>query len=142
MAGLTDLDTLIGTMRPRLGDGVYVFVTRPAGDPLPAPLRPIMSFAEAEGTTFVVDADAAAAAGLEGTFRSRLITLEVHSALDAVGFLAAVTAALAGAGIAANPVSAYFHDHLFVPADRAEAALAVLLALSESGAGTVPPRRG
>ncbi len=51
-----------------------------------------------------------------------MITRDVLSALDVVGFLAAVTAALADAGIGANAVSAFFHDHLFVPLDRAEAA--------------------
>ena len=62
-----------------------------------------------------------------------MITLTVHSALDAVGFLAAVTARLAAAGIGANPVSAFFHDHLFVPAARADEALALLRSLAFRG---------
>jgi hypothetical protein len=37
-----------------------------------------------------------------------------------------VTARLAEAGIAVNPVSGFHHDHLFVPEDRAEAAMEVL----------------
>ena len=49
-----------------------------------------------------------------------MVTLTVHSALDAVGFLAAVTARLAAAGISVNAVFAFFHDHLFVPAGQAE----------------------
>lgn len=68
--------------------------------------------------------------GLRQTFASRLITLTVHSALDAVGFLAAVTARLAETGISVNAVSAFHHDHLFVPADRAEDAMAVLREIS------------
>ena len=56
--------------------------------------------------------------GLGGVFPCRLITLEVHSALDAVGFLAAVTARLAAEGIGVNPVAGFHHDHLFVPADK------------------------
>jgi hypothetical protein len=55
-----------------------------------------------------------------------LITLTVHSSLDGVGFLAAVTARLADAGIAVNAVSAFYHDHLFVPESRAEQALRLL----------------
>jgi hypothetical protein len=44
---------------------------------------------------------------------------------DAV-WVAALLPTLAAAGIGVNPVSAYFHDHLFVPADRADEALALL----------------
>ena len=44
--------------------------------------------------------------------------------------LAAVTTALAAAGISVNPVSAFHHDHLFVPADRAGEAMDVLVDLS------------
>jgi len=56
--------------------------------------------------------------------------LTVHSSLAAVGLLAAVTAALAARGISVNPVSAFHHDHLFVPVTQAEAALETLRALS------------
>ncbi|WP_348526206.1 ACT domain-containing protein, partial [Mesorhizobium sp.] len=50
-------------------------------------------------------------------------------------FLAAITAKLAAADMGVNPVSAFYHDHLFVPADRAEEALAILGQLAaESGA--------
>jgi hypothetical protein len=43
-----------------------------------------------------------------------------------------VTRALAGAGISANPVSAFHHDHLFVPWAERLRALAVLEALSRA----------
>lgn len=33
-----------------------------------------------------------------------------------------------------NPVSAFYHDHLFVPAERAEEAMALLLRLAEDSA--------
>jgi uncharacterized protein len=52
--------------------------------------------------------------------------LTVHSSLEAVGFLAAITARLAETGISVNAVSAFYHDHLFVPHDRADEALARL----------------
>ena len=55
-----------------------------------------------------------------------MITLNVHSALDAVGFLAAVVSLLASAGISVNAVSAYHHDHLFVPVARADEAMRLL----------------
>jgi hypothetical protein len=59
----------------------------------------------------------------------RRIALGVQSSLEAVGLTAAVAGALARQGISANMVAAFHHDHVFVPADRAEEALACLLDL-------------
>ncbi|RVA88555.1 ACT domain-containing protein, partial [Mesorhizobium sp. M7A.F.Ca.CA.004.02.1.1] len=64
------------------------------------------------------------------SFRCRMVTLNIHSSLEAVGFLAAITTRLAAAGMGVNPVSAFYHDHLFVPADRAEEALELLVGLA------------
>ena len=92
-----------------------------------------MTVREAEGWTAVVPQARAAAAGLgyEGVYRR--ITLTVHSSLEAVGMLAAVARALADAGVACNAVSGRYHDHLFVPAARAEDALAALQRLGAEG---------
>jgi uncharacterized protein len=60
------------------------------------------------------------------------ISLEVHSSLDAVGLTAALSKALAEAGISANIVAALRHDHLFVPWDRREDAMGCLKALSQA----------
>jgi hypothetical protein len=76
--------------------------------------------------SFVLTEEEARASALETAFPCRMITLSVPSDLSAVGFLAAVTARLAGAGVAVNAVSAFHHDHLFVPGDRAEEALRIL----------------
>ena len=56
----------------------------------------------------------------------------MHSSLQAVGLTAAVADALADAGIACNAVAAYYHDHLFVPLDRADEASDILRRLSRS----------
>lgn len=56
-----------------------------------------------------------------------MITLTVHSNLNAVGFLAAVAAKLAEHQISVNVVSAFYHDHLFVPDEKAEQAMQILL---------------
>jgi len=61
----------------------------------------------------------------------RLITLNVRSDLEAVGFLAAITNALAKEGISVNTFSAFHHDHLLVPSPKAEDAIKILRALEK-----------
>ncbi|MGC2776780.1 MAG: ACT domain-containing protein [Bradyrhizobium sp.] len=132
MAGERNLDNLLRTMRPELQDGVFVFCTARSDAGLAAMLAPLLLFREREGVTLVVRREDAEREGLPYQFVSRLITLTVHSALDAVGFLAAVTAHLAAAGISVNAVSAFHHDHLFVPEDRADEALRLLQEMSRT----------
>lgn len=135
MAAERDLRVLLRAMAPVLHQPVYVFATLPRAEQPPAGVRPILLFQEAEGLTLVLEREAATALGIEGVFPCRRITLAVHSALDAVGFLAAVTARLAGEGIGVNPVAGFHHDHLFVPADRAEDALRALRDLAAEHRG-------
>ncbi|SEN70667.1 ACT domain-containing protein [Bradyrhizobium sp. OK095] len=132
MAGERDLGALLRGMKPELRPGVFVFCTIVADESIRAALNPLLTFREQEGTTLVILREEAEAAGLRYAFASRLITLTVHSALDAVGFLAAITARLAEAGISVNAVSAFHHDHLFVPVDRADEALALLQEMSKA----------
>ena len=70
----------------------------------------------------------------------RLISLHVHSSLNAVGLTAAISTKLAGEGISANVVAAY-HDHIFVPSQQADRALAAIKALqSESESISIKQR--
>ncbi|MFC3714371.1 ACT domain-containing protein [Sphingoaurantiacus capsulatus] len=124
-----DLDRLLREMRAELAPGSYGYVTLEA---IPAGLDPLLIFREAEGMTLVLPWDQAAP--FDPMFPCRLITLTVNSALDAVGFIAAVAAPLAAAGISCNVVAAYHHDHLLVPADRADKALALLKAMATDAA--------
>ncbi|WP_144378665.1 ACT domain-containing protein [Mesorhizobium amorphae] len=126
MSGETNLKTLLGSMRPELQPETYVFVTLPLDQSLPEGVPPLMVFGEKEGWTCIVSEEAAGRAGLSGTFPSRMITLSIHSSLEAVGFLAAILPRLAAAGMGVNPVSGFYHDHLFVPADRAGDAMRIL----------------
>ena len=123
MAGETDLDALLRTLKPELIDGVFVFASVSA---IPEGLSPRMVFEEAEGTTLIVLRQEAEAHGLPFEFPSRMITLDVHSSLEAVGFMARIATALAAHNMGVNPVAGFFHDHLFVPEDRAEDAIEVL----------------
>lgn len=58
-----------------------------------------------------------------------LLTLDLPMEWDVTGVLAAVSGALAGAGIPIGAVTAYARDHVLVPADRLDAALAALAGL-------------
>ena len=123
-----DLSRLLGTISPIVQPGTYVFCSPTSGE-RPGDGVARLVFEEPEGTTIVVTRDEAKRLGWPATFPCRWIVLGASSDLEAVGFLAAVTAELARAGIAVNVVSAYHHDHLFVPEDRGDQAVAVLSAL-------------
>ncbi len=113
-------------MTPHLGHDVYVFSTLPESKAMLYIPQSIGMFKEAEGVTLIIPKSTADAHHIPYIYPCRCLTLSIHSALDAVGFMAAITEALGGAGISVNPVSAYYHDHLFVPDDRADLALQVL----------------
>lgn len=121
---------MLAGLKPQLAAEETVFCTVAASLAEVAALSPLGTFREAEGLTVILPKDTAIAAGLpfEGVFRA--ITLTVHSSLNAVGLTAAVSSALAERGISANVVAAFYHDHIFVPADKAEAALEALHALA------------
>jgi len=63
-------------------------------------------------------------------FVAAWITLQVHSALEAVALTAAISHALTEAGVSANVVAGYTHDHVFVPLERADDAMRALGTLS------------
>jgi hypothetical protein len=130
MTGETDLAKMLATLQPHLHDEEYVFCTMGNGRYGDHPeLEPIASFLEAEGLTLVIPKLRADEHGIayEGGFRC--ITLSVHSSLDAVGLTAVVATQLTQHHISANVIAAYYHDHIFVPAHHADAALAALHAL-------------
>ncbi|MFD0858913.1 ACT domain-containing protein [Roseovarius aquimarinus] len=135
MTGEHDLKRLLAGMSPVLDEASYVFVTLP-GREVPEGLAPRMTMQEGEGTTIIVTREEAEAAGLDHVFECRMITLDVHSALDAVGFLARVTTRLADLGMGVNPVAGYYHDHLFVPTDRASDAMTALGEMAREAAGS------
>lgn len=132
MAGITDLQTLISSMEPVLKPGEYVFATfRNINWRHIADLHPLSVFKEDEGYSLVIDRRTADTYGIPYDSVFRLISLHIHSSLDAVGLTAAFSTALGNAGISANVVAAYYHDHIFVPADKAEKAFNVLKGLSK-----------
>lgn len=128
MSKESDLNRLLGSIAPRLHSGVFVFCELPHGVLLQAEDVQLL-FYEDETTTVVLREDVASAKGLCGELPSAWITLGASSALETVGFLAIITARLAAAGICVNVVSAYRHDHLFVPVEASEKVMALLAEL-------------
>jgi hypothetical protein len=95
-----------------------------------------MTFREAEGLTIITTPESATSHGLEYTFPCRMITLNVHSSLEAVGFIAFVATRLGENGIGGNCVSGFFHDHLFVKEGMEGEAMRVLEGIArEAGDG-------
>lgn len=129
MSGETDLLVLVQSMRPRLAVGEYVFVVEST---LPADVQSFAMVREPEGTTYVVRKGDADRYDMEYDFVAGWITLEVHSALNAVGLTAIVSQSLAAADISCNVLAGSFHDHLLVPHTRAKEALRVLAKLVEA----------
>lgn len=133
MAGETNLEVLLEELSPSLGEEIFVVCTLPEADyGALAATRPLASIREAEGLTLVLSQSEADAQGLDYEGTHRCITLRVHSSLEAVGLTAAVSRALADAGISANMLAGYYHDHVLVPAEKADAAMVRLSALGVS----------
>lgn len=127
-----NLARLIAGLSPRLDPDPWVFVTMTS---VPPDAHPLMTFREEEGMTLIVHPDEARRLGRPGGPAFRRITLGVNSSLEAVGLTAAVAATLTAIGISANIVAAFHHDHVFVPADRADDALACLVRMKGGAAG-------
>ena len=132
MSGEKNLEKLLTLMQPKLLDGNFVFCTITDGDLSDIlKLAPIASFQEEEGLSLLSSQQNADEANIKYDSVLKGITLSVHSSLEAVGFTAAVANKLARNGIPANVVAAYYHDHVFVPADKAQFALQLLTELAE-----------
>jgi hypothetical protein len=128
----TDLSTLIANLDPFLHESPYVFCSVAAEDYRKLPFEPLGVFSEPEGVTIISTEERARENGLPFAATWACITLRVHSSLSAVGFVAAVTARLAEAGLSVNPVSAFYHDHLFVPWQKRRRAMVELQELSQA----------
>ena len=121
-----ELTRLLAGLRPEVAPEPYVYALGPA----PVGTLAFATVAEDEGVTLVLTRDEADAAALRAEWTAARITLQVFSELSAVGLTAAVSARLAAAGISCNVVAGLSHDHLFVPWDDRDRALAELQQLA------------
>lgn len=135
---IRETQAMIASMAPELVPGTWHFCAcdeRREGAFLP---RALAAFREKEGMSMILDEAAANALGAPMDQPMRQITLTVHSALDGIGLTAAVSDALTRKAIPCNVVAAYRHDHIFVPAEQADAALRELQVLSATAKWNKP----
>ncbi len=132
MTAITDLDILLKSMSPELIEGDYVICTVEGGLANYVHLNPIATFREKEGLTLVLTEEVATQAQLsfDGVFS--MITLSVHSSLEAVGLTATFATKLGSYGISANVIAGYYHDHIFVQKHKADQAMSALREFSEA----------
>ena len=130
MSGETNLEVLLTNLQPTLDNGEFVFCTLPDGESF-THLEPKAFIQEAEGISLIMPATNARENGIAFTGTYKAISLTVHSSLEAVGLTAAISTALAESGLSANIVAGYYHDHIFIQSDKADAAMQVIQSLQD-----------
>ncbi len=124
MSGETDLAKLLAGIEIHRAPGLWFFKTAAEKE-----VGAAMHFREREGWTSIVEAVSGTAP--EDAFA--WLEISVHSSLEALGFLAAISRALADAGVPCNAVAGFYHDHIFVPGHLADKAEAAILSLRGDG---------
>ncbi len=133
MSGIVDIKILLKDMKPVLDSEEYVFCTKNYFELNTEimELNPIGTFLESEGMTLIISRIKADENKLSYESVFNKITLEIHSSLDAVGLTAAFSKQLTEYGISANVVAGYYHDHIFVPKEKAILAIEALEKLTK-----------
>lgn len=129
--GEKSLTKLLATLTTTLHDTTFVFATVPDASNLPPFSEIQLLFKETEGITIIVSQQYAEAQKIDFFFPCKMITLNVTSSLEAVGFMAVVATRLAERKMGVNPVSGFYHDQCFVPLGREHEAVEVLGQLAE-----------
>ena len=123
--GERDLDALLGALEVERRPGTFVYVSR---DTLgPAPDDSLATIDEGESITYVVPAETAPD---DAVFRCAWLSLTVDSSLEAVGLTAAFATALADAGVPANVLAGWHHDHILVPVELVDDAIAAIRSMA------------
>ena len=128
-APITDLSTLLSTLQVSQRAGTFCMATVPTATPLGGGVVALMI--EDEGVTAICTVERAEAEGWDHEFPCAWLTLDVYSALEAVGLTAAVAKVLTEAEIPCNVIAARHHDHILVPKHRAVEAIQVISSLAK-----------
>ncbi len=128
MTGEKSLQKMLQGLNPKLDSEVYVFAT--TQNPNLIPLENTFALIqEMEGYTLILKRNLADQFKLRYHFLAAKITIQVHSALEAVGLTAALSTQLANHSISCNVIAGFYHDHLFVDYEHGPKAVEVLLSL-------------
>jgi hypothetical protein len=117
------LSRLLATLKPVLSGPTFVFATFRPNEVIPRSLPIQMIFHEAKGTTVITSRAAADVENLDYQSPCRMLTLDVDSSLEVVGFVPFVAKRLEDLDMSVNSVSGYYHNHCFVPLGREEEAI-------------------
>lgn len=126
---------LLARLNPRRWPGEYVFCSVASLDGI-EPADHTALIRETEGWTLISQRLSTAQPDDADTPGYAAITLEVNSALADIGLTAAVSNTLAAAGIPCNVLAGFHHDHLFVPIEQSEQAVALLKDLQRAYSST------
>ena len=89
-------------------------------------MNPIASIQEKEGLTLVIPKEIADRQNISYESSYRCISLGLASDLDDYGLTALISGKLNESKISANIFAGKYHDHIFVPSNKAKEALLVL----------------
>ena len=119
-----NLKILLKNMNPVLEDKEYLYLTFSEEDFKKINIQEVkFFFREKEWITVILEKN--------NLYKNNdkiwsLITLQVHSSLDAIWFTAAFSEILKNNNISCNVVAGYFHDHIFVDKNDWENAVRIL----------------
>ncbi len=128
MSGLTNLQETLNSLVVSCDELQYGFSTVVDSEGLSLD-GVLATFVEEEGLTIIAQVERLVDLELEFEGPFAKLTIEVHTSLELVGLTAALATALTNAGVSANVVAAFYHDHIFVRWDQKAEAIAALEAL-------------
>lgn len=128
---VADLARLLATLTVSRRPGTFCVASADPGAALGNGVDALI--VEGEGMTAICTVARAQREGWDYEFPCAWLTLDVFSALEAVGLTAAVAKALSEADIPCNVIAARHHDHILVPTDQIDEAVEAIESLrSES----------
>ena len=133
MSAKENLKDILENLNPYLVKDSFIFMT--SQEPIKElvnSLNPLATFIENEGSTLVITKDMADKNSIHYETIFKCISLSVHSSLESSGLIATLSGELSKQNIPTNVFAGYFHDHIFIPIDKAKLALETISSISSS----------